>query len=132
MAWHTYSLDSNDAMPGNDEYGGTPRIWCGLSPALAYETRPAASILFPTVTNRLVARKQTIPEASDPPAAQRCIAVRPTAATSSSGGQKRRTRSYSEITVSWAAEEAARRERHQAELHQVFGGPGISVSLVRH
>ncbi len=54
LAWHTYSLDSNNAMPDNDEYGGTPLDLVWAPGFMAYETRPAASLFFPTVTNRLL------------------------------------------------------------------------------
>lgn len=96
MAWHTYSLDSNDAMPGNDEYGGTPMDLVWAPSFMAYETRPAASILFPTVTNRLLL-ETNYPGSIGPnlgsAAVYRCPADRSYIVL---GGQKHdRTRSYS-------------------------------------
>ena len=52
LAWHTYSVDFNDAMPGNDLYGGTPWDLVWAPGVMTFETHTIDSMFFTTVTNR--------------------------------------------------------------------------------
>ena len=96
LAWHTYSVDFNDAMPGNDEYGGTPIDLVWAPGYMTFETHTAESMAFPWVTNRLLLEAK-YPGSIGPylanAAVYRCPADRSYIIL---GGQKYdRTRSYS-------------------------------------
>ena len=96
LAWHTYSVDFNDAMPGNDEYGGTPLDLVWAPGYMTFETHTAESMAFPWVTNRLLLEAK-YPGSIGPylanAAVYRCPADRSYIIL---GGQKYdRTRSYS-------------------------------------
>ena len=96
LAWHTYGADFNDAMPGNDEYGGTPWDLVWAPGYMTFETHTAESMAFPWVTNRLLLEAK-YPGSIGPylanAAVYRCPADRSYIIL---GGQKYdRTRSYS-------------------------------------
>jgi prepilin-type N-terminal cleavage/methylation domain-containing protein/prepilin-type processing-associated H-X9-DG protein len=54
LAWHTYSTDYRDAMPGNDYYGGTPLDLVWAPGNMTFETHIGEAAFFPQVTNRLL------------------------------------------------------------------------------
>lgn len=52
LCWHLYSLDHNDAMPGNNHYGGSweyDAVW--VPGHVVFETRPEMAVAFPMTTN---------------------------------------------------------------------------------
>jgi prepilin-type N-terminal cleavage/methylation domain-containing protein/prepilin-type processing-associated H-X9-DG protein len=54
LAWHTYSTDNRDAMPGNDLYGLSPWDLVWAPGDMTFETLAGGSFFFPQTTNRLL------------------------------------------------------------------------------
>lgn len=52
LAWHLYSLDFNDAMPGNDKWGGGPNDLVWAPGFMTYETYPPGAPALWTSPNR--------------------------------------------------------------------------------
>jgi prepilin-type N-terminal cleavage/methylation domain-containing protein/prepilin-type processing-associated H-X9-DG protein len=51
LAWHVYSLDFNDAMPGNDPSPGSADDSVWAPGIMVFETRPEMAVAFPMTTN---------------------------------------------------------------------------------
>jgi len=47
LGWHLYAGDFNDAMPGNDQYGGSPNDLTWAVGGMTYETASFESIFSP-------------------------------------------------------------------------------------
>ena len=54
LAWHTYSTDNKDAMPGNDLYGVSFSYLVWAPGNMTFETRTGESPFFQQATNRLL------------------------------------------------------------------------------
>jgi len=52
LGWHLYSVDFQDSMPGNDQYGLGPNDLIWAPGYMTYENYPPDAPIFSTVTNR--------------------------------------------------------------------------------